>query len=129
MDHESDLRRVVREWVDDLGAEADHDEYVLASMAYTAGYEAGQRDRWLPIESAPKDGTEILAWRDDAGAFMVRWCAPIDFATDRELEEIDEATAEAEDWFCADFCVGHRLEGSEVPTHWQPITPPGEEEK
>jgi len=76
---------------------------------------------WRLIETAPKDMTEILGWREDAGVMLIRWTAPIDFLTESELDELDEETADAEDWFFADFVTGGRLEGSEAPTHWMPL--------
>lgn len=75
---------------------------------------------WLPIESAPRDGTEILGWRKDCGILMVRWDAPENFMTDRECEEIGES-ASVYDWLYADFVEGGRLEGQEAPTHWMPL--------
>lgn len=76
---------------------------------------------WQPIETAPKDGTEILAWREDCGVFIARWTTCEEFCTEQELDELDEETIFQEDWFCADFIQGCRLEGREAPTHWMPL--------
>lgn len=76
--------------------------------------------KWLPIETAPKDGTEILGYREDCGILLIRWDAPINFLSEREYEGLGDS-AEQEDWFCADFVAGSRLEGTEVPTHWMPL--------
>lgn len=81
---------------------------------------------WQPIETAPKDGTEILGWRKDCGILLVRWTNCESFMTDREMEEsgLDDEAIFASDWFCADFVSGGRLEGSEAPTHWMPLPAP-----
>lgn len=79
---------------------------------------------WQPIETAPRDGTEILGWRSDCGVLLVRWVCPEDFCTDREIEEMGADSAEQEDWFCADFICGDRMEGDEAPTHWMPLPAP-----
>lgn len=79
---------------------------------------------WQPIDTAPKDGTEILAWRDDSGTLLVRWTSLAEFLTDSELEEYDEETTYRDDWFYADFVVGGRLEYDCVPTHWMPLPEP-----
>lgn len=82
---------------------------------------------WQPIETAPKDGTEVLGYRADCGVLLIQWSCLQEFLTERELEGMDEITTFAEDWFYADFVAGGRLEGSELPTHWMPLpTPPGE---
>lgn len=86
--------------------------------------------QWKDIESAPKDGTEIIGWRDDCGQFLCRYTAMTNFMSTSEIEHdiqehnLDEETLESYDWFCADFIAGFRLEGSEIPTHWQPLPPP-----
>ena len=81
---------------------------------------------WRDITSAPKDGTEILAFRDDCGVLLVRWTAAAEFLTDAELDQWDEAAAHEECWFCADFITGCRLDYDLLPTHWQPLPAPPE---
>ena len=74
--------------------------------------------KWKTISEAPKDGTEILAYREDIGVFIARWTCCAEFLGDRELEEMDDATIFKEDWFYADFISGGRLDESEIPTHF-----------
>lgn len=78
------------------------------------------------IESAPKDGTEILLWRKDAGWFLARWIAPCDFLHEMELERMGLKDTEEPDWFYADFVSGGRVDDG-APTHWMPLpSPPGQ---
>lgn len=79
---------------------------------------------WQDIASAPKDGSEILGFRDDCGVLLMRWTCLEEFLTERELEGMDETTTFAEGWFYADFVAGGRLEGTELPTHWRPLPVP-----
>ena len=84
---------------------------------------------WQPIETAPKDGAEILGWREDCGVLLIRWSAPAYFMTTDEMEKAasgDDDWMDAEDWFCADFIAGCRLEDTEAPTHWMPLPSPPE---
>jgi hypothetical protein len=74
------------------------------------------RQSWMPIDSAPKNGTEILVWREDAGTLLARWIAPAEFMTESELADWSEEEAWESDWFYADFIEGGRLE--HAPTHW-----------
>lgn len=80
---------------------------------------------WQPIETAPKDGTELIGWRDDCGVILIRWTSCDAFMSEREIESsrMDEETLFQQDWFCADFIAGCRLDGSETPTHWMPLPP------
>lgn len=80
---------------------------------------------WRPIESAPRDGTELLGWSAAVGApLIIRWTAATEFMTDREIDQAssdDNDWMHDQDWFCADFIQGSRLEGDCAPTHWMPL--------
>lgn len=86
-----------------------------------------QHDDWQDIATAPKDGTEILGYRDDCGVILIRWDCAASFLTDREQETWDEDALFQVDWFAADFVQGSRLEGSEAPTHWRHLPAPPKE--
>ncbi len=65
---------------------------------------------WQPISTAPKDGTEVLVYRKDAGIFM---------ASFREAAD--------EDGECYWFSIsGEDLTG-DLPTHWMPLPEPPKE--
>ena len=83
-------------------------------------------NEWQPIETAPKDGGEILGWREDCGILLMRWTCVGEFLSDKEIEDGDysEESIWEQDWFCADFVYGLRLEGNEIPTHWMPLPEP-----
>lgn len=72
------------------------------------------------IETAPKDGSEILVWREDCGWLIASYTSLDAFPmTQSELDELDEETLFQKDWFTQ--FGQHRLEGSEVPTHWMTL--------
>lgn len=78
---------------------------------------------WMPIESAPKDGTDILLWRADAGVMLGRWIAPCDFLNENEFGGAPDEWEEP-DWFGADFVRGFRISNDGTPTLWQPMPEP-----
>jgi len=86
---------------------------------------------WQPIETAPKDGTEILAYSEQGctGTMLIRWCALIDFISEKDAERMagrgaTEDELVSNDWFYADFVHGDRLSSDCYPSHWQPLPEP-----
>lgn len=69
---------------------------------------------WLPIETAPKDGTEIIGWTHDAGRVICHWGkhnhVPI-YGWIRRLE-----------------LYGEEVDGFD-PELWAPLLPPPPEDK
>lgn len=77
---------------------------------------------WQPIETAPKDGTEIIGFRPDQGVFVFRW------AWMEEFVPKDQNGDPTEDYDDAFACWWHDrwdwLEGELRPTHWMPLPAP-----
>lgn len=64
--------------------------------------------RWRSFESAPKDGTQIIVWRADAGVFTAQWI----------FDANDDGDCGTEgNWFDN---TGDDLTG-DLPTMWQPL--------
>jgi hypothetical protein len=82
---------------------------------------------WRSIESAPKDGTDVLVFAPEVGvAVLARFAAPCDFMTEHEGRryDISDEDWDAPDWFAADFIQGCRLTNDGKPTHWMPLPEP-----
>ena len=80
---------------------------------------------WQPIETAPKDGTEVWAYRADSGVFVAMFGAMDIFPmSDAEIEAMDEGSFWQEDWWAYAFDGVFRLEDDLAPTHWHPLPDP-----
>ncbi len=89
------------------------DVFLAADLheAYHLGVEAGT-PKWLPIESAPKDGTAILVCLSDSDSgYVVFWVDPAKGIRDYVGSKIGWHIA-----YCGDF-----LGPCDAPTHWQPL--------
>jgi len=75
---------------------------------------------WQPIHTAPKNGREILGWRDDCGVMLIQWSTITEMLGDEQIineqEYYEDNRLDSEDWFYIDFNGGGRLE--DEPTHW-----------
>lgn len=65
---------------------------------------------WLPIESAPKDGSFILLFSSGDGVNMARWGVPEPFGDEKA-------------WTTPSEGPGYSSE-IENPTHWMPLPNP-----
>lgn len=91
-----DMRKAMRDALEDF---------------YRLGVEAGT-PKWLPIESAPKDGTAILVCLSDSDSgYVVFWVDPAKGIRDYVGSKIGWHIA-----YCGDF-----LGPCDAPTHWQPL--------
>ena len=80
-------------------------------------------DKWQPISTAPKDGSEINGYRPDQGVFTFRWASMDELvAKNLEGDPIEEYT-DFEWWFHDRWGW---MERELTPTHWQPLPPPPE---
>lgn len=80
--------------------------------------------QWQPIETAPKDGTDILVYCERAGLGFVH----IAFWSDGEEYEYQGFASQADvaGWwsYVENSVCQHKLYGSSAPTHWMPFHPP-----
>jgi hypothetical protein len=80
-----------------------------------AALEAAREDGWQPIETAPRDGTRILA--------MIRWSWSD--GTDGEAQDVIYWHARAQFWVCGTpMNYVQVLDEGVAPTHWRPLPAP-----
>lgn len=81
---------------------------------------------WMDISTAPRDGTEILLARWQAGVWLVRngfW----DDGNDLPTRNIADRDGVIGWWHYKNCCTQEKLDGIFEPTHWCPqATPPKE---
>lgn len=77
---------------------------------------------WIPIADAPMH-KEVLAWREDAGAFVAIYTCAAALMDEREIEscELDEEALHGDRWFAYAQDGLFSMEGDETPTHWMPM--------
>lgn len=92
------------------GGHAESVPEEVESFSRTPAADPAPVCEWKPIETAPKDGTEFIVFRDDAGVFAARYVEPSN--DDGEM-------------FLASM-YGEDLTGDMMPTHWMPLPPPPE---
>lgn len=114
-----------------LAGACDDRPLVQAFASHRIKAALAMQEAWQPIETAPQDGSEILAYSEHGctGTMLVRHIALGDFLTDAEAEEYTRQGGSEDDywkaeWFAADFIQGERLSPDCHPTHWMPVPVP-----
>lgn len=108
----SDIKRYVCFY--DTFMEAESQEDVNGEWVKYEDYAAATQ--WQPIETAPKDGTDIITYRDSATVPIVRGAFWLDS---------DEHTKTPKGWYHSRNSVGfYLLEDINAPTHWMPLPQP-----
>lgn len=100
---------------------------VLRSLTRRLGEQASILEKveagtlsWLDISTAPRDGTEILLARWQAGVWLVRngfWDDGNDLPTKSTMERDDVIGW----WHYKNCCTQEKLDGIFEPTHWCPM--------
>ena len=67
---------------------------------------------WLPIESAPKDGTRIIGYSEEMGVDFIHW------------QDYGEKYPDAPVGWRDGFIRIYASDASDHPTHWQPFPEP-----
>lgn len=75
----------------------------IIALALTEAHAKGLEEAWQPIETAPRDGTDILAWNAFMGVYNTSFVAGE---------------------FPCGFSSGHSATWFPKPTHWMPLPPP-----
>lgn len=99
--------------LDHLAAELDEAHWQIVYLINELA-NITRRSQWRPFGTAPEDGTEILAYRQDSGVIVVHFVSPSDYNSDGDDEP---------EWFTI---TGEHLCGDELPTHWMPMPSPPE---
>lgn len=77
---------------------------------------------WRPIETAPRDGTEINGFRPDQGVFTFRWAWMEEFVPkDANGDPVGDYDDTFAGWFHDRWGW---MEGELTPTLWQPLPDP-----
>lgn len=81
-------------------------------------------DKWQPIETAPKDGTEIIVGMDMATVWVVHVAFWVQVDEDMKLMG-DWSDSDTGWWsYIRGSVTQEKLEGIYEPTHWMPLPKP-----
>ena len=89
--------------------------------------------KWLPIETAPKDGTDVLVLLDSSGEPVVHiawWRSREEWESNGRYCSGWDSVEEWEGWwsYTRTSVTQEKLDGYRLPTHWMPMpTPPTSE--
>lgn len=78
------------------------------------------KPNWQTIDSAPRDGTDVLLWFPD-----FKQPIHVGHFVSTETREYGVAVRKYEYWYIGSFRVGDRP----LPTHWMPLEPLGKPER
>ncbi len=93
---------------------ANHDRPSQVKAVAAAIREA-VADRWQPIDTAPKDGTQILVFTKHGEIEQSKWCLPHSFTYEPVSDGLyRKVPPDPEDGFW----------NSNTPTHWMPLPAP-----
>lgn len=90
------------------------------AMFFSAGYDEGLKNayQWQPIETAPRDGTYILACRAGYLPAITKWSVDLQTWT----------TIEPDDMPCQDCWEDYlTMDIKFIPGHWMPLPKPPED--
>jgi len=108
----SESRGLRKAWIDGLRSGIDYASDQLHTVTEQRDRLAARERQWLPIESAPKDGTQILSFAEWEGITVCSWL---------DYSEVWETT-EKMGWAKNYDTVAMSYETFE-PTHWMPLPP------
>lgn len=111
-----------------------HDDAVVTPAIATLNAVIAEMG-WQPIETAPKDGTDVLIWKDmgDTPVVHIAW-----YRSKEEWEDSGkycgfcETIEEWEGWwsYTENSVSQSKLDGHHAPTHWMPLpAAPGSEKR
>lgn len=120
-EHLDFLRAPDRKWCESVGID-------VCQIAVQTLREAGLLLEPQPIETAPKDGTEVIGYNDQYGPTIVFYGSmELLSLTQTEIESFDEDDFFAETWWCFAQDGASRIACDLVPTAWLPLPKGGEQ--
>lgn len=100
------------------------DEESAISLWNTRAALTAPQPQWLPIESAPRDGTQVLVWSDELYIKpYIAWWGVDQNAPEDGNEQEEWLTGDGDSWSTGYYYTPCN------PTHWMPLPAPPQTEK